>query len=308
MTKPAIEISYSSINELHSCARKYQIRKRFQHSQSNWDASIASMGGQAIHKYIQAIASGASTEEATIEFFFAWDFDVEVADSEYNRQSRGLEACLHSARFAVETLGINPANTAMIRMGELSIPAIELKANIILTSDKWKNDYHYRLAIDLITHNKLGDTYTVYDIKSHRDTSTMPLEYKYKYDLQTVPYGLVVAQIVGKRIDSFSANYIPIFVDAANPRAEVISFMRTQSDMEHWLDTTKRQIEQIELYHERDVWPRTTTGCDAYRKPCKYFKYCHIENPYQLQLALLAFGEAKPVEPFGEIITLKLEL
>jgi PD-(D/E)XK nuclease superfamily len=307
-SKPIIEISYSSMNEIHSCARKYQIRKRFEHSQSNWDASIASMGGNAIHRYIQAIAAGMTTNEADIEFFYAWDFNVEVADSQYNRDARGMEACLISAKHAVDALGINPENVARIVTGGISVPAIEVKANIILNSSSWVNEYHYRLAIDLIMHNKLGDTYSVYDIKSHRDTSTLPLDYKYRYDLQTVPYGLVVAEICGKSIDSFQAHYLPIFVDSIQPRSEIINFTRTHSDLEHWLDATKRQIEQIEQYYMRDVWPRTTTGCDAYRKPCKYFKYCHIENPYQLQLALTAFGPPKKAEPFGEIITLHMDL
>jgi hypothetical protein len=308
MTKPIIELSNSSCNQISSCARKYQIRKRFKHSESNYDTGLPAMGGTAIHGYIQDIMSGLTQEEAEINFFFNWDFNIEAEDSEWNRKERGMEACFRSAKFAVTELGLNPNQIAMINLQGHETPAVEVKFNIIISSANWINEYHYRGSIDLITYSQHHDNYTVYDIKTHRDTSTVPIIYKYKYDTQTIPYGLVIAQITGKSINNFQAHYMPVFVDIDKPRAEVIHFTRTEKDVKHWVDSIHRQITQIEQFANDQVWPRSTTGCDAYRKPCAFFKYCDIEEHYPLQLALLKFGEAKEPKPFGEVVTINLEL
>jgi PD-(D/E)XK nuclease superfamily len=308
IAKPIIDLSYSSSNQINSCARKYQIRKRFNHSSSFSDDSLASMGGRAIHGYIQDYMSGLDQQTMDLNFFHNWDFNVEQEDSDWNRNTRGMEACLVSARSAISQLSLNASQIATININNNLQSAIEVKFNIILTNDKWKNDYHYRGSIDLITYSQLHGIYTVYDIKTHRDESKVPIDYKYKYDTQTIPYGLVISQITGQSIDNFQAHYMSLFVDVTNPRANIIQFTRTKKDVDYWFTSTVRQIEQIEQYSEDKVWPRSTTGCDAYRKPCAFFKYCDIEEPFALQMSLLKFGQPIVPKPFGEIITLNMRV
>jgi hypothetical protein len=266
------------------------------------------MGGRAIHGYIQDYMSGLSSAEMEANFFFNWDFNVEAEDSDWNRSNRGMEACLVSARAAITQLGLSPDHIAKLTIEGAIVPAIEVKFNIIIQRKDWANEYHYRGSIDLITYSQYHDSWAVYDIKSHRDESNIPIAYKYKYDTLSIPYWLVIAQITGKRLDNFQAHYMPVFVDVVRPTAELVQFTRTNKDVEHWLSSTVRQIEQIEKYHADKVWPRSTTGCDAYRKPCAFFKYCDIEEHSPLQLSLLKFGEPQIPKPFGEIITLTLSL
>lgn len=306
-TKPIIGLSNSSDGELDYCPRKYQLRKRFLHPDNKFDDSLAAMGGRAIHCYIQSIMAGATEDEAAWEFFKEWDFSIEAADSPWNQQHRSMEACYRTATALTKQLNINATEIAQFQVGDEIKKGIEVKFNIIISHTKWDNDYHYRGAIDLVTWHDYHQMFTVYDIKTHRNP-TSENTFRYKWDTQTIPYGLVIAHLSGQDITNFAANYILAYVDIIEPTSELIPFNRTKEDIQYWIDSIYRRIRDVEYYYKRDVWPRSVSGCNAYNKPCRFWKLCDIADPVEMQRALLYGGEAQPVKPFGEWITLNLPL
>lgn len=305
-TKPHIELSNSSNNQIASCPRKYQIRKRFQHAASDFDDSLAAMGGRAVHVYLQTLMAGGNEQDAELAFFWEWNFQTETSDNDKNRKFRGFEANLFTAKAAAKEMVIDPDAIAKVKHEGEIVPAIECKFNIILSHPNWANDYHYRGAIDFITYYAYNDMYTVYDIKTNR-RSMLNADHVYKYDTQTIPYGLVIQHATGKDLQSFTASYVDLYVDVVEPRYQVFSYPRKIDDVQRWLDHQIRMIEDIEKYHNRDAWPRSINGCVFFQKPCGFFKVCDYEEPAMLQSALLGFAEPKPPIPYGEWLTMNID-
>lgn len=306
ISKP-VSLSNSSSNEIASCARKYQIRKRFQHSVSIYDKSLPAQSGTAVHTYLQSRMAGKSDQDAMLDLFWEWDFNVEANDSPKNKRERNLEAVIHTSHQAWKKIQFEPDHLAQIESATgIQKPATEVGFEITLSSKLYDEPYIYVGYIDFITYLRETSMFNVWDIKTNRDLSTAPKDYKYKYDTQTIPYGLVISAITGESVDNFNANYLDIMIDPLEPRVQVVPFNRTHKDIDHWLRSLDRQIRMINEYKNDPVWPRTTTGCVSWGKPCRYFKYCDINEPYNLQLALLSFGPPKP--EFKKDIDVKVEL
>lgn len=311
-SKPIIELSYSSWNDIKTCPRRYQLRKRFQQPQYAWDTGLPAVGGQAIHEYIQTKMSGYSEQEALMAMFYAFDFEVEANDSDWNKLYRNFEACIISAKKGYIDLGLDPDELAQVEVNGAVRPAVELKFNLIISHDSLKNDYHYRGAIDLVKYQQFMNKYTAVDIKTHRnykENSTEDASHKYKYDDQLIPYGLIVAHINNSKLPNFATQYLTIFVDALEPTVKEYTFNRTIEDIKAWHDKLMLQIFQIEVYASDETWPRTHNGCEFYMKPCKHFSRCDITDHEVLQDDILGNGryDPKPNKPFGEWFTVELE-
>lgn len=309
--KPIIELSHSGLGNLLTCPRRYQLNKRFAAPDFEWDTGLPAVGGQAIHEYLQAKAIGASDDEATIAFFYAYDFNVEAQDSDKNRRERALEACLYSAQHAAELLAFDPAEVAQINVnGELR-PAIETKFNLVIAHDSFQFEYHYRGAIDLVRYRLFGNQFIASDFKTHRnyrDGGDDNMEHKYKWDDQLIPYGLVIQHLQGGEFSAFQNTYYSLFVDINEPILKEYSFHRTREDVDRWVKKMLLIIGQIEQYGNDETWPRTGRGCDFFNNRCKFYKHCHLEDHDILQDALLGDHAPKPYKPYPAWVTVQMEL
>lgn len=306
--KPVVELSHSSVKKIDHCPRKYQIDKMFMHpADTQWEGSLAATSGTAIHNYYQALLAGKTLEEAAMAFYLAWDFEIEDRDTDANRRYRDFYASYHTAKYFAETVPPAPESIAKVqRNGEL-VPAVEVKFNIILRSERWSNDYHYRGAIDWVTYNANNNRFKTVDCKTHRN-NTKNNDYRYRWDIQTVPYGLVIAHLTGGDVADFDTEYCSIYTDIAAPRVEQLPFHKTREDVMNWFQQVQLRIQQIEQYYNSPVWPRSISGCDVYNKPCRHYKYCEVADPVMLQNAILGFSEPKEPEPFGEWLVMEINL
>lgn len=309
--KPIIELSYSSGKDVHSCPRRYQLRKRFAQPGFSWDTGLPAVGGTAIHEYLQAKAVGASDQDAMLAFFYAFDFEVERQATYQNQLTRNFEACLRTAKFAADKLAFDPAEVAKINVQGDERNAIETKFNIILAHDSFANEYHYRGAIDLVKYRLFGNQFTACDFKTHRnhrDGGDEDMEHKYKWDDQLIPYGLVIQYLQGATLTSFQNTYYSIFVDINEPVVKEYSFNRTRADVDAWLEKMLLLIGNIEQYSSNETWPRTGVGCEFYANRCKFYKHCHIEDHDILQNALLGKYAPAPHKPYPSWVDVRLEL
>jgi len=327
-TKPNIELSFSSINQIIYCPRKYQIRKRFIHPESQWDNSLAAAGGSAIHEYLQNRAIGRTHEEASLAFFKAYSFDAEnLETSEQNIFYRGFEACYNTAIEMSKQINIKPEEVAVINVNGDDRHAIELKFCLKFVNKDLKFDYSYRGAIDLVKYAQFNNRFSATDFKTHRDKGgaleTFSRQHVYKHGFQLVPYGLIVAFMqksgsvngivtndILNSVPEFMVEYYDIWIDTIEPILRPYKFKKGKSEVKEWLDRLTMQIMHIEFYGDNDVWPRqhSSTGCAAFAKRCTYYKHCHIEDRPSLQHALLDDREPKIEKPFGEWINITVEI
>lgn len=334
-TKPKqdIELSFSSINELLYCPRKYQLRKMFKHPDSQWDSTLATSGGQAIHEYIQQRAIGVGHDEATYHFFKAFDFRAEgLEQNDQNKFYRGMEACYITAQHAHKDIGIQPSEVANVNIAGVVQPAIETAFVLRVIGQELKYNYLYRGKIDLVKYREFNNRFSAIDFKTNRDKGgDNPMFTKvhaYQFHQQLVPYGIVTAylqalkgkdkveEVKGNTLElldnvpDFMVEYHDIWIDAINPTCRAYKFTKTKKDIKEWFDRLTMQIMHIEFYGDKAVWPRqhSSTGCKAYAQACKFFKVCEYEDPDGLQAMLLNGKEPKEPKHFGEAITITLEV
>ena len=307
--KPVVELSYSSLNELGTCARKYQLRKQFHQPQWDNDIGIAAIGGTCGHTFIQQLLAGYSIEEASFDFFKLWDFIIEDNESDWNKLYRNFEAHYFTCLKFWKDLALTPDDVAKFVIDGEEVPAIEVKFNLIINNPGNKNVYYYRGALDLVTKNKFTGGYRVRDFKFHRDTKSLEngAEHKYKFDQQLTPYGLIIQHLTKKPVERFDVSYHTAFVDVIDPVIMDYTFTRTMKEVKEWFDNLSLNIAMIESYHGNDVWPRTMRGCEFYMRRCKYYSVCHIEEKEELQEAILGRRPIRENKPFGEWITINLE-
>lgn len=313
--KPMRDLSYSSAKEVHSCARKYQIRKLFTQPRHIWEDSLAANGGTAVHEYIQTRLSTGSKDQARMAFFYAFNFVSEDAATPLQQEQRGFEACLHTVEELYDSFNLDTAQLAQFSInGELR-PAIEVKFEIVFRNPNWSCDYRYRGAIDTVLFDSFRKRYRAIDFKTQRDYKAMSAdsqEHKFKWDSQLVPYGLVIEHLSGNSADEhlvYDTEYFSIFIDLLEPDFRSYPFKRDIEDVRAWHDSVLEMIGRMESYHDRLVWPRTFSGCEAWGRPCKFYKNCHIEDPDELQERLLNFGRWEPAPPheFKPWVTLYID-
>lgn len=324
--KPIIELSYSSWSTLRGCARRYQLLKRFKHPKYAWENGLPAVGGSAVHSYIQSRCIGESHEKASYEFFKSFNFEVEAMDSDYNRKFRAMEDCYASAINAYEKLQITPDEVAKITVGDEDRFCIEVAFNIIISSPKFENDYHFRGFIDIVKFQSFGSVYSVGDFKTQRSTQeadeTVDLSHVYRYDDQLIPYGLVIAALeqhkrgdfstdgtqLIEKIPNFKTHFYSIYIDVVNSFLKEYTFNRTKDDVKGWLQKLIIDISAIESYHTQEVWPRTHNGCSFFFKPCRFFKNCEVEDHEIMQDLLLNNHEPAPPKPVVPWVTINLEV
>jgi hypothetical protein len=332
--KQDIKLSFSGITELQYCPRKFQINKNFKHPVSQWDDTLATSGGQAIHEYIQERSIGNSHEEASFAFFKAFNFRAEdLEQNEQNKFYRGMEACYITAQSAHEQIGITPDEVAQIDINGIKTPAIETAFVLRFVSKSLKHNYLYRGKIDLVKYKEFNNKFMPIDFKTHRDkggdNDLFTKVHAYQYHQQLTPYGLVIAYLqqlqskgradkvitndILNDIPEFIVEYHDIWIDSINPIVRPYVFRRNKKDVVDWFDRLTLQIMQLEFYADKDCWPRqhSSTGCKSFNRPCKYFKVCDIEEPEGLQNLLLnGSDEIKKPEHFNEssAITVTVEV
>jgi len=315
--KPMRDMSYSSNKELKTCSRKYQIRKLFTQPKHAWETGLAAAGGTAIHEYLQTRIATNSIEQARMAFFYGFDFVAEEEATPFTRDNRGFEACLHTAEALYAEMDIDQSQLAYFEINGESRPAIELRFQIVFTSEDWACDYRFRGAIDLVTYSDFFKRYKAIDFKTHRDykqRSSENQEHKFKYDSQLVPYGLILEHLTGNSTDGkylkFDTEYHSLFVDILDPDHRAYNFKRDISDVHAWFESVTSLIADMERFNDREVWPRTNSGCEFWGRPCAFFKNCHISDHEELQNRLLNYGEWEVAEErdFNPWVTLYMEV
>lgn len=308
--RPVVNLSYSSHKTIRHCPRRWQMAKQFHQPKYDNEDNHAATGGKAGHEYIQTLLAGGSEQDACMRFFETYDFEGEANASEYNRKYRTFEAQLYAAQELHRHIGLTPDDVAKVNVNGNLLPAIELKFKFVIDNPANANIYTYRGLIDLATYSPITNRHIARDFKFHRDNKVMgdDASHKYQYDEQLVPYGLVLQHTTGKPINRFNVAYHTAYVDIVDAYPVSYTFEKTEADVHGWFTNLSLTIAMIESYYNNPVWPRSISGCDMFGKPCKFFRHCHLEDHDELQEAILGRRKPKPDPPFGEWITIELEV
>lgn len=283
MTPEVIRVSYSSLNTLSSCARKFELDKLYPRIEKPADEFYAADVGKALHAGYQDWLVNRSEERAIWEFTRAFPFELEYQQT---NDYRSYNAALSTLEEMFRNTSINDYRLAEIvdPDGQV-VPAIEVPFEIrfdglsVPPCERFPHGAVFSFIgfIDAVMQNVMTDAYRSADIKTTR-MHLGDLNAKYKFDTQQVPYGIVIDHIASGAVDSFEVLYLNAYIDLIKPDVDFITFLKSQEDIREWAFNRVLQFQQIAKYATLDYFPRTEHGCLFYNKPCRFLEPCQSRD------------------------------
>lgn len=284
MSAPEVlRVSYSSLNTLSSCARKFELDKLYPRVEQPAEEFYAASVGQALHAGYQNWLVTRDADSATWEFTKAFPFELEYQQT---NDYRSYHAALSTLEAMIADYSINDYRLAtIIHPDGHEVPAIEVPFAIrfeglsIPPCARFPHGAVFEFIgfIDAIMQNVMTDMYRSLDIKTTR-MRVGDLDAKFKFDTQQVPYGIVIDHIARGAVDSFEVLYLNAYIDLLKPDIEFKPFLKTQADVQEWAFNRVLQFQQIAKYATLDYFPRTEHGCLFFNKPCRFIEPCQSRD------------------------------
>lgn len=290
-----LQLSYSGLNSLHGCARKWELNKLYQHPARKFE-SIAISAGHVLHAAGQDYMIYGDVDRALwllatqYPHRFVWE----------SEDDRSWEACMSTLIAMTEHEALRNLKLAEIKCPDgvirqaIEVPFELVFDGVVLPDGRGVSFIGY---IDAIMQSKLTGIYRTLDIKTHR-AYMRDRTAAYKFDSQQLPYGLALEHLLGHEIEAFEVLYLDCFVDLLDPRVVEYKFTKTPTDVDEWLMNKVLQLRTLIQYMKMGIFPRTDGGCIAYNKPCKYLDVCATRDRDTLQQFLLMNEEPAPPREF----------
>ena len=273
--------SYSMLQTLHSCPRKFQLIKaaalRGEGGRQNVDFAY----GHAVGSGIQAYMMTGSMEAALLNAFLAWRIPFGAAIEKKNKTIWDTWVAVESfASFAEVTLSdwevfVTPAGK----------PAVELAIEI-----DFENGYKHYLHIDLILKHRLTGELAIFENKTHGFTEAEPAIYANSD--QALGYSLV--------IDMFQHNtaYQVFYVCYSAPQRkwQLLPFTKSTSLKAEWLTTIQLDHAAIATYRQMHFYPKRGDSCYQFMRTCEFFGSCNAVKHLQEEKVLPDAMSAEEVD------------
>lgn len=306
-----LRVSYSSLNVLEGCNRKFEFRKLYPKAERIKEDFYAAECGKALHEGQQEYLVNRDFDRAIWAFMQKFPYQLEF---DQENDYRGFDACLNTLEEMLigtdsilgdyELAHIKRPNTvvelAAGLTGGVVVPAIEVPFEIRFKGITLPDGrgIAFNGFLDAALYNRKQNRFRTCDIKTSR-LRVEDATPKYKYDAQQVPYGLVLDHIAQGTVESFSVLYYDCYIDLVDASVKAYEFTKTRTDIEEWIINKAIQFRKIEQLMLMDYFPRTDSGCLSYGKPCVYLEPCQSRSKPDLTNWFLA-GSKPAVEEVSE--------
>lgn len=274
-------LSHSTRTSYPRCNRLLEFNKMFGDNSDREEAFAAEVG-KALHVGSQNYLVHKDENQAVMKFLMAYPHELEFQKPE-NHYGRSLEACYITLMSIINSNYLDQYELVNIKTqlpGQPIMPAIEVPFAFEIVNAPLPIPVYFVGFIDAILFDKYDDRYLVTDVKTNR-INVADKTVKYQYDEQTVPYGIILEHMLGKKIEEFRTSYLDAYIDIENPRVQLYSFLKTQEHINDWYKGLCLDIARIGKQY-RDQWfPRATSGetCFSFNKPCWYAEECSVRDP-----------------------------
>ena len=269
-------LSYSSLLQLHSCPRKYQLYK-LNSKEIDLDGDVAIKQsvtfafGSVVGEGIQEILRSGSIDEAIWKMFLMWDADLADIDTKRNKS-------FYLAVFAIQKFaamrdsGLLDGYELVIHDG---VPATELGFCIT-----FPDGFLYRGFVDAVLVHKVTGKVLVLELKT--SSQNMVVAATFKNSAQAIGYS-VVLYVLFPSLNSYEVLYL-VYLTKAMEFAEPLMFTKSYLQRALWIHEVLLDIERIKMYENVGVYPMHGESCYTWYRECEYFGLCtlsttHITTP-----------------------------
>lgn len=259
------QISYSGLNELNACERKFQIDK-FSLGRESTDVNLAF--GSAVGAGVQSLwLTDGNLDKATLATFLAWDTDF---FEQREKTKKSIGHALHAVRSFVPFYELLSQEWTLAEID--GKPAIEFSLLV-----EFPDRFRYRAFADVLLQNKETGQLAVLELKT--TGSNIEHEAMYRNSDQGTSYSLIVDQIQ-KREGKESSYFYVIYFSFKSQAQEWVPyyFPKTLIDKARWIKTILVDISYIQDREKENYFPMRGNNCMAFGRPCRYFEACGLPD------------------------------
>lgn len=258
-----VRLSFSTLNLLHSCERKFQLAKLLANDIREESDSLSFGAG-----FGTGIASYLIHQDAERALYDAWLAYWPIIESEKKNQARMVVA-LERAFFVLDTL---------LQEYELVFfqdkPACELSFR--LNIDK---DYYFVGYIDAVLKHRITKQYMVFEVKT-TGLLLKDLTPLYRHSGQALGYSICLDRIVGQELSSYGVLYLIAQTgkEQTDVTIHLMPFAKTILDRLNWFIVLGLDVKHLKEMEQLQIYPRRGDSCLKYNKPCPQFGTCHLHS------------------------------
>lgn len=273
------DLSYSSLGELHACARKFVLNKLRAPFRAD-TRSVTFAFGHAVGAGIQSALTYEHSSynhwseeqkwhHVVLDMMLQWDFDDIYAEEEKAGKS------FWNAIIAVQRFK-HIRNSPILQEYELlwigERPATELSFRIT-TPDGYK----YRGFVDVVLKHKLTGELLVLELKT--TSSTRIESATYKNSGQALGYSVVLDNLAPGK-----SSYRVLYLVLSSKELEYtpLEFTKNYLQRAEWIHSFLLDIEIIKLYHQNNFWPQNGANCFNFFRECEHFQTCGLKLENQV--------------------------
>lgn len=257
-------LSYSALQDLHSCPRRFELNKKLAHKQiSTEDEPIDFAFGHAVAAGVQEYILSKDTNKALLACLVNWR--CSLLEDKLTKKKSAFYAAFAVQKFIQEYDLLLPDWELMYFDG---VPAIELTFLIQLPRGK-----KYRGDIDAVLRHRKSGKVMVLEIKT---TSFHTVdEAVYGKSAQALGYGVVLDQIIPE-----SSSYDVLYLVYQTPSMEwkPMPFHKNRTQKALWIKDLLSDLTVLTAYEKGSHFPQRGESCFSFFRRCAHYDYCGMPN------------------------------
>lgn len=281
------QLSYSSLLNLHSCPRRFQLNKlQAEVDQEDLDASITFAFGHTVGYGIQLAMEGYTEFEILFKLFCAWKPDL-LAENPKQNKSFFLAVFAVQKFLALREAGFLSDYELVYWNGK---PACELSFRVTLL-----DGFRYRGFVDVVLRSKVTGEVIVLELKTTSSTNLNPATYK--NSAQAIGYSIVL-DVLFPGLSSYQVLYL--VYTTKNYEYNPLPFEKSYLQRALWIRELLLDIETLKMYEEAGVYPMHGESCYSFYRECEYLSLCTLSTDRLI--------DPPPTEPKEEEFQIELTL
>jgi len=263
-------ISYSSLNTLHSCPRKYQLYK-LQGKEIDQDGEVVITQnvtfafGHVVGEGIQEYLRTGDIDKTIFKIFLTWHADL--ADVDEKRKKSIWLAIFAVQKFAaMRKAGLLNGYELVTYEGK---PATELSFAIT-----FPDGFIYRGFVDAVLRHTVTGKILVLELKTSSSNNVFPATFK--NSAQAIGYSIVL-DVLYPDYNSYDVMYL-VYLTKEMEYADPLMFGKSYLQRALWIQEVLLDIETIKMYERAGVYPMRGESCYAWFRECEYFGLCTLST------------------------------
>lgn len=259
------QLSYSSVNTLNQCARKYELYKRRStgRTQESEQSSVTFAFGHVVGEGIQAVMRGESEEQVIMAMFLMWKPDL-FAVHERHKKSFWFAMVAVQKFMHLRAAGFLKEYRLVYYNG---MPATELGFCI-----NFPDGFRLRGFVDAVLEHIESGEVLVLECKT---TWSAIQPANYKNSAQAIGYS-VVLDVVFPDISSYKVLYL--VYHTGEREYTPIPFKKSYLMRAAWIRTLLLEIERIKMYEDAELYPMNGESCFSFGRECEYLQVCTLST------------------------------